>query len=301
MRQKPSKLRLPFLPFVAALTLGVSLTSLRAGNDGLTPIPLESLSDRTISPLGTAALSIRASEWKHAEGTNFIYHYFNSYVATPVSVEAEFYYRVIAKELNRDTTQWERKSQVFIFETKADWATFQQRASLDPWTGGIHSNNDLFIIRHPEFKFKGHALGHEVAHLVLHRFFGSGIPLWLNEGYAEYASRIAYASFMRARGYLARATSALLPEDAFIPLATLTDMVSYPTDERQVAAFYLESEKLVRLLNKEDKDKFVQFLDYMSKGNRTESALWKSFGGRFANLEMLQSEFKSYAAKPPSL
>ena len=49
------------------------------------------------------------------------------------------------------------------------------------------------------FKFKGRTLGHEIIHLVMYRFFGNGIPLWLNEGYAEDASSRFYASFMRVQ------------------------------------------------------------------------------------------------------
>jgi len=284
----------------AAFLIALPLLKAHAGIDGLNPLPFDSLSDRTSSLLGATALSIRHDDWKHAETGNFIYHYFNSFIAVPVSVEAEFYYRVIAKELDRDTTQWERKSQIYIFESPSDWAEFQRKAFLDPWTGGIHSNNDLFVIRNPEFKFKGNALGHEVSHLVLHRFFGSGIPLWLNEGFAEYSSRVAYGAFMRARGYSYRPTSPLIPSEDFIPLKVLGEMNGYPSDEKQVMVFYQESEKLVRFLAREDKLKFVQFLDFMSKGNRFDSALWKSYGGRFPNLEMLQSEFKTFAAKESS-
>jgi len=269
----------------------------RAGLEGLNQVSFQALSDQSTSLLGAFAFTIRRDDWHHAESTNFIYHYFNSFVATPVSVEAEFYYRVIAKELDRDTSQWEHKSQIYIFETPADWTEFQHKASLDPWTGGIHSNNDLFVIRNPQYKFKGHALGHEVSHLVLHRFFGSGIPLWLNEGFAEYSSRVAYSAFMRARGYAAHPNSAVITAGEFIPLKELTEMISYPVEESRVLVFYQESEKLVRFLAKEDKSKFVEFLDLMSKGNRFETALWKTYGGRFASLEMLQSEFQAFAAK----
>ena len=138
-----------------------------------------------VHQIGQAALAIRASEWRHAETTNFIYHYFQSFVAAPVSVEAEFYYRLIAQELGKDTTQWERKSHIFVFESAEDWAQFQRNGALDPWTGGVHSRGELFIRRDPQFRFKGNTLGHEVAHLVVDRFFGANVPLWLNEGYAE--------------------------------------------------------------------------------------------------------------------
>jgi hypothetical protein len=263
------------------------------GMNGLAPVPLASLSDHNLSIMGKVALSIRPSEWQHSESANFVYHYIHSFVATPVSVEAEFYYRVIAKELQRDTTQWEKKSQIFIFEDPADWAEFQRKAYLDPWTGGIHSNNDLFIIRNPAFKFKGHSLGHEVTHLVIYRFFGNGIPLWLNEGYAEFASLRAHASFMKARGYVAFIPGPKFSEADFIPLKTLTEILTYPKDDHQVEVFYSESEKLVRFLASEDSAKMVEFIDQMAKGNRFDSALWKAFGGRFPNVDMLQTEFKT--------
>jgi hypothetical protein len=72
---------------------------------GLAEVPFQSLSSTAISPLGKAALGIRPNEWKHAETANFIYHYFQSFIATPVSVEAEFFYRIVAKELEKDTAQ----------------------------------------------------------------------------------------------------------------------------------------------------------------------------------------------------
>src|ERR1043165_6025569 len=62
------------------------------GETTLREVPIQALSDRSFTPLAQAALSIRPTEWKHAETTNFIYHYFRSFVAAPVAVESEFYY-----------------------------------------------------------------------------------------------------------------------------------------------------------------------------------------------------------------
>ncbi|HEX8313130.1 MAG TPA: hypothetical protein VF614_17525 [Chthoniobacteraceae bacterium] len=264
---------------------------------GLTEVPFQRLSSTVVSPLGKAALGIRPAEWKHTETTNFIYHYFQSFIATPVSVEAEFFYRIVAKELEKDTTQWERKSHIFIFEQDADWAEFQKRGSLDPWTGGIHAGGELFIQRNPAQKWKGNTLGHEVAHLVIHRFFGNGVPLWLNEGYAEYAASRGYSAFHRLRGYNSRPRAQAVSAERFIPLAELTQAVSYPADVLQVATFYAESERLVRFLAAANKSGFSAFLTALSQGNGLDSALAKGFAGRFQSLEALEREFKVYATK----
>ncbi len=267
------------------------------GLDGLEAVPLSSIRDSSLSPLGQAALSIRPSEWKHAETENFVYHFFNSFIATPVSVEAEFYYRVTAKELHRDTQDWQRKCHIFIFEDPNDWDAFKQLAALDPWTGGVHVKGELFIIRNPKFKFKGDTLGHEVVHLVLFRFFGPGIPLWLNEGFAQYAAARGYAAFYRARGYLAKPKSHPVPPQFFMPLSKLLDAQVYPQDKREIIIFYLQSEKLVRFLAGINGESLGQFLDCMARGNRFDAALQTAYGSRFTGLNALEQDFRKYASK----
>ena len=259
--------------------------------------PLSAIADRSTTVLGVKALSIRSSEWKHAETANFVYHYLHETTARPVASEAEFYYRVIAQEMEKDTRQWERKCHIFIFEDEADWRQFQTVGGLEPWTGGIHAQGELFLPRYPQQRFKGNALAHEVTHLVVFRFFGAGVPLWLNEGLAEYTASRWYSSYMRARGYTAHPRSVSVAPENFIPLATLTTLYTYPAADNAVLTFYSESERLVRFLSSADKHGFAGFLESMGRGARFESALDKAFGKRFLNPEALETEFKPYAAK----
>ncbi len=290
----------PLPAAMAQLSVSAAADPAGTGLDELKELGFASLSNPYITPLGTAALSIRPTEWKHAETENFIYHYFHGFVATPVSVEAEFYYRVIAKDLGKDTSHWERKAHIFIFEQPADWQAFQSRGNLDPWTGGIHAHGELFIQRDPAFKFKGNTLGHETAHLVIDRFFGSNVPVWLNEGYAEYISRVSYASYFRARGYDSHSRTETLTPAAYIPLEQLTNLLTYPADVRQVRAFYTEAEKLVRFLNTADKAKFQALLQALATGRMLDSALYSAYGSRFANVHSLEAEFQPYATQPVS-
>jgi len=263
----------------------------------LAEVQLSQLSDHNISALGQSALAVNPAQWKHAETANFVYHFADNFIATPVSVEAEFYYSAIAKELERDTSHWERKCHIYIFENPADWKAFQKNARLEPWTGGIHSGGDLCIVRNPAYKFKGRSLGHEVAHLVLFRFFGNGIPLWLNEGYAEDSSSRFYSSFMRARNYDSRPISLSVAPVDYIPVGTLTNMVTYPADINQVGTFYTESQRLVRFLIGVDAHQFQDFLDTMSKGGRFDTSLQHAYGSRFLSVDALDQEFKTYATK----
>ena len=294
MRRRNPIARFALLHLLCVMAQGAETTP---APGSLQEVQLSQLSGHALTRMGQAALAINPTQWRHAETANFVYHFADNFIATPVSVEAEFYYSAISKELERDTTRWERKCNIYIFEKPEDWKAFQKNANLEPWTGGIHSGGDLFIVRNPQFKFKGRSLGHEVAHLVLFRFFGNGIPLWLNEGYAEDASSRFYASFMRARSYDARPVSAPVNPMDYMPLGLLTGLLTYPSGENQVTVFYTESQRLVRFLMGVNSHQFLVFMDEISKGARFETALQRAFSGRFMSLDALDREFKTYATK----
>lgn len=239
--------------------------------------------------MGRSALSIHPGAWKHGQTDHFFIHFFDSFIATPVSVEAEFYFRYIASDLGLTPTGAD-KSHIYIFESPEDWKRFQSVASLEKWTGGIHVGNDLFIVRNPAFRFKGHALGHEIVHLVVHKYVGNLLPKWLEEGYAEDASIRGYSTFYRERGYLARPKVPVIAPGKFIPLSQLTQMVGYPP-ESQVDTFYDESHRLVWFLGHEDKAKLIALLkNIASQGTGFESALHDAYGLRWVSLDALEKE-----------
>jgi hypothetical protein len=144
-------------------------------------------------------------------------------------------------------------------------------------------------------------LAHEITHLVMYRFVGPGVPLWLNEGFAEYTGMKCYATFLRTRGYAAKPVTRMVSETAYIPLPTLTGYTAYPSDPVQVGTFYRQSERLVRFLAAKDKSRFLKLLEEISKGARFESALQRNFGLIFSSVNQLEAAFKPYATQPFAL
>jgi len=264
-------------------------------SSSLAEVEFSQLSQRDPSPLGEKALAIHPEQWKHAETDHFIYHFVHSYVATPVSVEAEFHYRVVAKELEREQPATDIKSHIYIFEQPEDWQQFQAFGNLEKWTGGIHSAGSLFVQRNPAYKFSNNLLGHEIVHLVLHRFYTDAIPCWLDEGFAQFISKDAHASYERARGYIAKPQSKAIAPDDLIPLAALIALTHPPSD--RVEIFYDESERLVRFLASADKKSFLTLLDALARHQPFESILPRLYSGRFANVSTLESQFREYATK----
>jgi len=295
----------PSKNLVAAFFLAASIAPIafaQSPTPGLNALPeveFSRLSQRDPNPLGQKALAIHPEQWKHGETEHFIYHFVDSFVVTPLSVEAEFHYRVVAKELQREQPAGDTKSHIYIFQQPADWQQFQSAGKLEPWTGGIQSQGSLFILRDPAYKFSGNVLGHEIAHLIIHRYYPDGIPCWLNEGFAQYVSKGARASYQRARNYNSKPHSQAIDEEKLIPLAELMAM-TYPPSDR-VETFYDESERLVRFLAATDKAKFLEFLDALGRHQPFESALVQSYGTRFMTAAALEEKFREYALKDASL
>ncbi len=258
---------------------------------------LTKLSDSSVSALGQQALAIREKDWKHGETDHFIYHYFTPLIGEPAAVESEFFYSAIAQELKKDTTQWERKGQIYIFEEDADWDLFKSTSAVEKWSGGVHSGGDIFLRREPMLGnvTPGPGLAHELTHLIVFRFFGAGIPLWLNEGLAENTASHWYSTFWRMRGYSSRPRSYAVKEESYLPLSALTSAAAYPVDAEHVLPFYFESERLVRFLSIADRPGFLEFLDSMARGKRFDTSIEKGFGRKFFNVDALEKAFKPYA------
>jgi hypothetical protein len=259
----------------------------------LTDLDESRINRASLPPLAAVAIGNKA--WKHAETTNFIYHFTDRPSAESVATEAEFFYRVIARELERDTTQWENKAHIFLFPSDVEWRAFQAVGQLDPRSGGIHSAGALFLKRQGPAVMNDETLAHEIAHLVVGRFFGAGIPLWLHEGFAENSAIRCRSAFFRARGYDARPRFRTVSAEYYLPVGELTGLARYPTETEKFLAFYDESEKLVRYLMSIDRKSFATFMEGMSKGNRFETALTKAYPAKFSNLDAFEREFKPFA------
>jgi hypothetical protein len=289
---------LPCVIFVLALApadLSAQEAFTTPGLNGLNEVEFSALSQTDPNPLGEKALAIHPAQWKHAETEHFIYHFVHSYVATPVSVEAEFHYRVVAKELEREQPSSDTKSHIYIFEKPEEWRQFQEFGNLEAWTGGIHAAGSLFIERDPAHRFQGNTLGHEIVHLVMHRFYSGGIPCWLDEGFAQYASKSAHASYERARGYLAKPHSEAIAPEELIPLSQLMAFTHPPSDHVQI--FYQESERLVRFLAAGDKTTFLALLDGLARHQPFATVFPRAYAGRFASIAAMEQQFREYAAK----
>jgi hypothetical protein len=198
------------------------------------------LSDREVSDWGQAALAIRPAKWKHGETAHFIIHYarFGQLIATR---SEKFYGRIRQFFGNRPDLFQGRKSHIFAVHDPNDWRTFVQQVGLSESTRGVTRGNEFFYFtqgERTEFDYEGRVQAHEMTHLIFNRFFAGRLPLWLNEGVAEYfAQRTNIAEFRR---YM-RASQRFDPDRLF-------DSGAYPANQIELAAFYAEAAAVVDFL-----------------------------------------------------
>ena len=240
---------------------------------------------------GQQALKIYGDAWRHAETAHFIYHFHDPKEADTVLVHAESYYLWVKQLFGVEADEGKQKEHVFVFDDRVLWKEFNARTpeklnGAEAFTNG----SELFIYREPFYLEPQRVLAHEITHLVLFRFVKGTVPLFLNEGFAEFIAIKAIA--MKADGDAYRVhTFRQISEKDFIPVEELAAFQSYP--EGRETVFYQESELLTRyfLLNN-PADKFYSLLKLTAGGKTFAKALEELYG---TDIEAFSEKFKLYA------
>ena len=249
-------------------------------------LPLEKLSSSAVSDWGKMALAIQPGKWKHGETEHFIIHFTRN--GDKVARRSEEYYTEIKEFFgNRpDLMKWQ-KSQVFAFHDVDDWRKFAVEIGQS-WAAGITRGDEFFYAAANEdgrFDSKGKVQAHEMTHLVFNRFFHGHLPLWLNEGIAEYFGQRKTATLTEFRRQMGATEK--------FPLASLFEAQTYPNGAEQMQAFYAEAAIVVDFLTKSADRRALlpKFVDAMIAGQSLGEAL-KVYG--YASEADFAKEYQRY-------
>ncbi len=176
-----------------------------------------SLSDIDISPTGKAALSLYEKDWKHAETDHFVYHFLDEEKAEIIYLKSEYYYDWIKDFLGVKKDNWKKKSHIFVFASGEEWEAFKARSDYSSKSTAFTNGWELYIYPSPYWLSPMKAVAHELTHVVVFRFLEGPIPLFLNEGFAEYTSVRALAVRFRGNEYSVRKIKRI-PKDDFIDI-----------------------------------------------------------------------------------
>jgi hypothetical protein len=296
------KVRGMMLPKLAIVALVVALAArpapgqmppprASAPGSALVEKPWEKLSHKRLMEFGEKALGANPSAWKHGETEHFVFHFRELADAQQVGELAEAYYRQIQADLGVAQDRLTRKNHVFIFNSGDEWQAFVKVIRLDDWAMGIARRTELFLFSPQGSRFATGALGHEITHCIFYRFVPNPVPLWLNEGFAEFESLHAYAKFrgLDETRYGSRPVR--------YPLKQLLAATKYPKED--VPKFYAASERLVRfLLTAQDRRKFLPFVQMVAGGAKSEDALLFIYHDSFRSFAAFAEAFEKFNQPP---
>jgi hypothetical protein len=255
---------------------------------------------------GQEAINERA--WKHAESDHFVVHYTDLASVKPVIDYIENAYCVVVQLLQVEEARGAAKSHVFVFPDSPSWLAWLGKHNLPPQVAGYAYKAELLFGAGQDKDDYIKTICHEATHAIVARYYpGRRLPLWLNEGLADYSASRAIAlkrnqklqKFLGAgtidrdlRPVFARkgyedAPKASAPASgpkmvrAFDPAGQLAEI-------EKLRTFYRTSERCVMALNEHvDSANFPKFVNLLAAGNPTDLALRTAYGNACASPEAL--------------
>jgi Flp pilus assembly protein TadD len=188
---------------------------------------------------------------------------------------------------------------VIVFKSQSAYKPFNPRNDAGYFQPGPDVNYITLTIEHlGEENDPFHVIFHEYVHLLVNNMMPN-MPLWFNEGLAEYYSTFYLDDERKA--YLGKVISnhvLYLREQKMLPLKTLfaVDYTSpYYNEGNKRGVFYAESWALVHYLIQGDKGQRLPqlntFLNQLAAGTPVDDAFKKTFQ---ADYSVIEKELKDY-------
>ncbi len=132
---------------------------------------------------------------------------------------------------------------------------------------------------------------HELTHLIFREIANrSTIPLWLNEGLANYEASLTSVSNELLVRYITKGRHILLGD--------LLRMTDYPEGKEIRELFYAQSQKLVAfLITQHGRKKFRRFCELILKDRSFKDSLLSAYKGDFKDLEDFNIKLVEYIVK----
>ena len=253
-------------------------------------VPRDALLDEDI-----AWLARGDHAWQHLRTDHFVVHYDRGRktFAAKVARLAESFYSYISADLPPGTVDrmGERLSHIFVFADSRDWKTVMGgTAGLSTLTVSFVRGQAMYLQEWGDSaNDKMSVLAHEMTHLVMNRFLAVRLPLWLNEGIAEYYGELAYRD-VRGMGW--SKSKVFPPTQSLLPLEYVFGRDTYPPDNI-VIRFYRTSKYLIAFLRLEHpSDRWNAYFAAVASGAPSTESLLSAFP--YPDLPALEKAFLKF-------
>lgn len=232
-------------------------------------------------------------KWRHAQTPHFVVHFENGIFAAKVGRMAEFFYDYIGKDLQGMEDRVQGRSHIFIFRNEKDWKSFMasHAGGASDWAFSFVSGPSMYLQQADNMGSSASVLSHEMTHLVVNRFLTGPLPLWMNEGIAEWYGEFAYSEF---KGTKKSKKAQFKKLHGMLDVPSMLNASSYPADPRAVGLFYQNAKYMVAFLQFEKTpDIFTLLIRDVSGGRSFQDALAERYG--ITSLEAFAKSFERFA------
>ena len=259
---------------------------------------------RLLRPLCVLAMTILicgiafAEDWQVVKSQHFLVYYLQDKAfAVEASRRAEKYYRKIASALGYSRYdkfwQWENRAKVYIYPTQEEFVA--GTGVPRKWANGMAKYDERTIISYSRnMDFLDALLPHELTHLIFRDFVGypasgGGIPLWMDEGVAQWQEK-------GKKEKADKVVKALIAEKRYIPVADLMRLDVRKEDDKRIARdFYAEAVSLVAfLIDSYGGSKFTLFCRRLRDGESVNDALSFVYKNSINDINELEKKWLKY-------
>ncbi len=233
--------------------------------------------------------------WFVRETEHFAIYYRDLAQAKLISDKAEYYFEKISYDLGYENEiDWDKKCHVYILESADKWKDFLQDIGFNPeLVGGFVPNygeKEMFLCALSD-DYLSVTFPHELTHLIFADLAkNSTIPLWLNEGLANYEASVTSVSNKMLIKYIKQGSHILLGD--------LLRISRYPEGKEMRELFYAQAEKLVEfLITQYGRKKFRKFCDLILKDRSFKESLFTAYGDDFEDIEDFNIKLVEYIVK----
>jgi hypothetical protein len=260
-----------------------------------------------------------AQDWKEFKGEHFLVYFCqDESAAKNVLDSAEVYYRDIASELGyprySEFWTWEKRVKIYIYP---EHSAYIKATGQPEWSQGLADYKKKQIISYAWSKgFLESLLPHEMAHLIFRDFVGfkGQIPLWLDEGVAQWAEKDKRKQIEGLVKDLYLNNSLVSLEDMIkLDVRRVKDKekvfirsirtkegergVLFLSAENLVNTYYIQAVSLVEFLVKRyGADNFANFCRQLRDGKDLEEALTFAYPTSVRSINELEDRWRGFLA-----
>jgi len=238
---------------------------------------------------------LEKGNWFIKETENFSVFYREPSQAKIITDKAEYYFEKILYDLGYEKEiKWKERCQVYIVENQERWQVFLKEIGFNPeLVGGFVPNyekKEMFICALSD-GYLAITFPHELTHLLFRDIAKNRpIPLWLNEGLANYEASVTNISNELLIRHIKNGSHILLGD--------LLRMGVYPEGKVMRELFYAQSEKMVEfLITQYGRKKFRNFCDLLLKDRSFNDALAEVYKGDFKDISDFNIKLVEYIIK----